>query len=189
MVKPAFRPIELSNEQVDAITEEYKILDKVRVKVLRKNGISHGLIINKVDLGEYVKGGGTQEVFVGELQKLRHSLESEDAIAMAKKFSETPEQDFEFPDKFIDMVAEKVAAKILGDSERIVESIVSQMQGKSIDKSQLHVSEPKRHRNKDHLKFVASLGCLVCGRKPAHAHHLSYLQPRALQRKTMTAAG
>ena len=54
----------------------------------------------------------------------------------------------------------------------------------SIDKSQLHISEPKRHRNKDHLKFVASLGCLVCGRKPAHAHHLTYLQPRALQRKS-----
>ncbi len=54
----------------------------------------------------------------------------------------------------------------------------------SIDKSQLHVSEPKRHRNRDHLKFVASLGCLVCGRKPAHAHHLTYLQPRALQRKS-----
>ncbi len=56
--------------------------------------------------------------------------------------------------------------------------------GPSIDKSQLHVSEPKRHRNRDHLKFVASLGCLVCGRKPAHAHHLTYLQPRALQRKS-----
>ena len=36
--------------------------------------------------------------------------------------------------------------------------------GQSIDKSQLHVSEPKRQRNRDHLKFVASLGCLVCGR-------------------------
>ena len=56
--------------------------------------------------------------------------------------------------------------------------------GGAIDKSQLHVSEPKRHRNKDHLKFVASLGCLACGRKPAHAHHLTYLQPRALQSKS-----
>ncbi|MEE4238785.1 MAG: Rad52/Rad22 family DNA repair protein [Anderseniella sp.] len=52
-----------------------------------------------------------------------------------------------------------------------------------VDKSQLQVSEPKRQRNRDHLKFVATLGCLVCGRRPAHAHHLTFIQPRALQRK------
>ena len=38
----------------------------------------------------------------------------------------------------------------------------------------------KRLRNKEHLKFVAQLACLVCGRKPSHAHHVRYAQARAL---------
>ena len=62
--------------------------------------------------------------------------------------------------------------------------IGSDQPGQSVDKSTLMLSEPKRHRNKDHLKFVASLGCLICGRKPAQAHHLTHAQPRAMQRKT-----
>jgi ERF superfamily len=49
-----------------------------------------------------------------------------------------------------------------------------------IDKSVLTISEPKRHRDKNHLKFVASHPCLVCGRSPADAHHLRFTQPRAM---------
>jgi hypothetical protein len=52
-----------------------------------------------------------------------------------------------------------------------------------IDKGELTISEPRRHRDKDHLKFVASQPCLVCGRSPADAHHLRFTQPRALGRK------
>jgi hypothetical protein len=44
------------------------------------------------------------------------------------------------------------------------------------------VLEPKekRVRSKEHLKFVAQQPCLVCGRRPAHAHHLRFAQPRAM---------
>jgi hypothetical protein len=52
-----------------------------------------------------------------------------------------------------------------------------------IQKSELTISEPRRHRDKSHLKFVASQPCLVCGRSPADAHHLRFTQPRALGRK------
>ena len=40
-----------------------------------------------------------------------------------------------------------------------------------IDKSVLTISEPKRFRSKEHLRFVAQQPCLICGRKPSHAHH------------------
>lgn len=43
--------------------------------------------------------------------------------------------------------------------------------------------EPPRRRNKDHLAFVRSQGCLVCQRTPADAHHLKFAQPRTLGRK------
>ena len=40
-----------------------------------------------------------------------------------------------------------------------------------------------RLRDKDHRRFVSSQPCLVCGRKPADAHHLRFAQPRALGRR------
>jgi hypothetical protein len=49
-----------------------------------------------------------------------------------------------------------------------------------IDKSQLAIPEPKRLRDKAHLKFVASQPCLICGRQPSDPHHLRFAQPRAL---------
>lgn len=52
-----------------------------------------------------------------------------------------------------------------------------------IDKSALTFGEPKRLRDKAHLRFVASQPCLICGRQPADPHHLRFAQPRALGRK------
>jgi hypothetical protein len=52
-----------------------------------------------------------------------------------------------------------------------------------IQKSELVISEPRRHRDKAHLRFVASQPCLVCGRSPADAHHLRFTQLRAMGRK------
>jgi hypothetical protein len=52
-----------------------------------------------------------------------------------------------------------------------------------IDKSALTIPEPKRLRDKAHLKFVASQPCLICGRQPSDPHHLQFAQPRALGMK------
>ena len=49
-----------------------------------------------------------------------------------------------------------------------------------IDKSQLAIAEPKRLRDKAHLKFVASQPCVICGRQPSDPHHLRFAQPRAI---------
>ena len=43
--------------------------------------------------------------------------------------------------------------------------------------------EPRRIRDRDHLKFVAGRACLICGRRPADTHHLRFAQSRALGRK------
>jgi len=52
-----------------------------------------------------------------------------------------------------------------------------------IDKSVLTIGEPKRIRCKEHLRFVASQPCLICGRSPSHAHHIRYAQSRGLSLK------
>jgi hypothetical protein len=52
-----------------------------------------------------------------------------------------------------------------------------------IDKSVLAVPELRRVRDRDHVRAVAKQPCLICGRKPADAHHLRFAQARALGRK------
>jgi ERF superfamily len=52
-----------------------------------------------------------------------------------------------------------------------------------IDKSLLAIPEPRRQRDKEHLKLVASKPCVICGRKPAEPHHLRFAQKPALGRK------
>ena len=53
----------------------------------------------------------------------------------------------------------------------------------AIDKSVLTLPEPRRIRDRDHVKFVATHPCLICGRQPSDAHHLRFTQNRALGRK------
>ncbi|WP_208430434.1 Rad52/Rad22 family DNA repair protein [Methyloceanibacter sp. wino2] len=52
-----------------------------------------------------------------------------------------------------------------------------------VDKSVLTIAEPRRIRNKEHLRYVASQPCVVCGRRPAHAHHLRHAQSRGTSLK------
>jgi hypothetical protein len=58
-----------------------------------------------------------------------------------------------------------------------------QPQPTGIDKSVLAVNEPRRYRNKEHLRYVTLQPCLLCARRPSDAHHLKFAQPRALGRK------
>ena len=45
------------------------------------------------------------------------------------------------------------------------------------------IGKPVRERDRDHLKFVASQPCLVCGRTPSDAHHIKFAEHRAMGRK------
>ena len=49
-----------------------------------------------------------------------------------------------------------------------------------IDKSVLALPTPRRIRDREHIKSVAKQACLVCGRRPADAHHLRFAQSQAL---------
>ncbi len=45
------------------------------------------------------------------------------------------------------------------------------------------ISKPVRERDRDHLRFVASQPCLVCGRTPSDPHHIKFAEQRAMARK------
>ena len=59
--------------------------------------------------------------------------------------------------------------------DKLVESVPSNQQ--------LLLPKEKRLRDRVHLEFVARQPCLVCGRRPAQAHHLRFAQPRAMAMK------
>ena len=50
-------------------------------------------------------------------------------------------------------------------------------------KAVLALSEPRRIRDREHVRSVMRQPCLVCGRTPSDAHHLRFTQKRALGRK------
>jgi len=52
-----------------------------------------------------------------------------------------------------------------------------------VDKSVLSLPEPRRIRDREHVRLVMRNACLVCGRIPSDAHHLRFTQKRALGRK------
>jgi hypothetical protein len=52
-----------------------------------------------------------------------------------------------------------------------------------VDKSALRLGAPKRIRDPEHLKFINTQSCLICGRAPVHAHHLRFAQPRSMSNK------
>ena len=52
-----------------------------------------------------------------------------------------------------------------------------------IDKSVLLLPEPRRLRDKAHIKYVSKRPCLICGRQPSDSHHLRFAQQLALGRK------
>jgi len=49
-----------------------------------------------------------------------------------------------------------------------------------VDKSQLAIAEPRRLRDKAHLRFLVSQPCVICERQPSDPHHLRFAQPRAI---------
>src|SRR5262249_33643758 len=52
-----------------------------------------------------------------------------------------------------------------------------------VNKTVLVLPVPRRIRDREHVKSVTKQPCLVCGRRPADAHHLRVAQPPALGRK------
>ena len=47
----------------------------------------------------------------------------------------------------------------------------------------MSIGKPVRERDRNHLRFVASQPCLICGRTPSDAHHLKFAERPAMGRK------
>jgi hypothetical protein len=68
-------------------------------------------------------------------------------------------------------------------ARRSIQGPRNRRRSQAIDKTVLVLHAPRRIRDRDHVKSVAKQPCLVCGRRPADAHHLRFAQSPALGRK------
>jgi hypothetical protein len=67
--------------------------------------------------------------------------------------------------------------------DRLTKRSRKRRRSRVINKSVLTLPAPRRVRDREHVKSVAKQACLVCGRRPADAHHLRFAQTSALGRK------
>jgi hypothetical protein len=71
----------------------------------------------------------------------------------------------------------------LRENGRATTKLGPQPRSRVVNKSELTFPEPRRIRDRDHVRSVARRPCLICGRQPSDAHHLRFAQSRALGRK------
>jgi ERF superfamily len=63
------------------------------------------------------------------------------------------------------------------------EDVLSDQRSAEQTSATIQVPEPRRIRDRDHIRHVIKQPCLVCGRRPCDPHHLRFAQSRALGRK------
>jgi hypothetical protein len=82
-------------------------------------------------------------------------------------------------------VEEAFAAKLasIHPAEPGNQSLTERTEMLEVDKSILAFPEPRRIRDRDHVRHVIKQPCLICGRRPSDPHHLRFAQSRALGRK------
>jgi hypothetical protein len=78
---------------------------------------------------------------------------------------------------------DRLSPTVITPNAEQAQSLNGKTDPSSIDKSQLPYPEPRRIRDRDHVRFVTKQPCLICGRRPADPHHLRFTQERALGRK------
>jgi ERF superfamily len=77
---------------------------------------------------------------------------------------------------------ERSAAQAL-EADQQSDDLNDPIHQKTIDKSALALAEPRRIRDRHHIRLVTRRPCLVCGRLPSDPHHLRFAQSRALSRR------
>jgi len=137
--------------------------------------------------------GGMRDRLIAELDTL--TLSDDAALwahhSLPQKNKLTAPDALQIEAAFEGRVASFTAAEVSSKSEALPAALPtgrskgSRKRGRpdAIDKSVLTFAEPRRLRDREHVKFVATHPCLICGRRPSDAHHLRFAQSRALGRK------
>ena len=122
--------------------------------------------------------------WAGEALPAKNTLTAADAKLVEDAFEQKLSRLSALPGETVEPpITEALPASVEGSQAIDTGNTANQLQPKGIDKSVLAVSAPRRYRNREHLRYVTLQPCLLCARKPSDAHHLRFVQPRALGRK------
>jgi hypothetical protein len=122
--------------------------------------------------------------WAGEALPAKNMLTAADAKLVEDAFEQKLSQLSALPGGTIELpITGVLPASVEGSRGIDTGNTANQFPAQGIDKSVLAVSAPRRYRNKEHLRYVTLQPCLLCARKPSDAHHLRFVQPRALGRK------
>jgi ERF superfamily len=122
--------------------------------------------------------------WAGEALPAKNTLTATDAKIVEDEFEQKLSQLSALPGETVEPpIIEALPASVEGSQGIHTGNTANQVQPKGIDKGVLAISAPRRYRNKEHLRYVTLQPCLLCARKPSDAHHLRFVQPRALGRK------
>jgi ERF superfamily len=122
--------------------------------------------------------------WAGEALPAKNMLTAADGKLVEDAFEQKLSQLSALPGGTVELpITGVLPASVEGSQGIDTGNTVNELQPKGIDKSVLAVSAPRRYRNKEHLRYVSLQPCLLCARKPSDAHHLRFVQPRALGRK------
>jgi ERF superfamily len=103
---------------------------------------------------------------------------------LAAKGTMRPGDAKQIEDAFQQKLAEFQSADEVGGRRKVKSrKLPRRSDAPSIDKSELSHPEPRRIRDREHVRFVTKQPCLICGRTPSDPHHLRFAQHRALGRK------
>ena len=114
----------------------------------------------------------------------KNSLGAADARQLEDAFQAKLEELNNGPsDKDVSPLAYSTTSPICSSDARQRPRSVRTSVGEPIDKSELVHPEPRRIRDREHIRFIARQPCLVCGRLPSDPHHVRFAQYPALSRK------
>jgi hypothetical protein len=164
----------------------------------RRNSSGHGQIIQDPEasaeardrlLREIIKlpSGEAAGEWARSVLPVRNTLTSRDArlieTAFAFRISALEEKTRQTEPRASTPVDAAKAGSEPVESDNQTVGSDTQERSDRIDKSVLAFGEARRLRDKDHLKYVASRSCLICGRQPSEPHHVRFAQKLAFGRK------
>jgi hypothetical protein len=131
-----------------------------------------------------INSAETAALWARRVLPAKNSLDAADARQLEDAFQAKLEQLNDLAsDKESSLVAHDTTAASRSSGKRHWPKSMRTWVGERVDKSMLAHPEPRRIRDRDHVRSVVKQPCLICGRLPLDPHHLRFAQHPALGRK------
>jgi hypothetical protein len=160
------------------------MLNSTSANPVLKGRLSAVLLDQLRKLLKDIDSAETAALWARRILPAKNSLDAADARQLEDAFQAKLEQlDDVEGDKESPSLAQRTPSALRSSDRRQRPRSMRTSVGEPVDKSALVHPEPRRIRDREHVRFVTTQPCLVCGRLPSDPHHLRFAQHPALGRK------